>query len=130
MNLAVTKKTASDAAAQRTIDAATIPAAVAANCAGKQDKYWPMHNALMANQRALTDADLERVAHDAGVNISDWQACRQDTSMREEVEKDMKDGAELGVTGTPAFFINGVMLSGAQPYERFKSIIDRELARG
>jgi protein-disulfide isomerase len=107
-----------------------IPAAVAANCAEKQGKYWPMHDELMSNQRALEDADLERVAKDVGLNLSDWQACRQDPSMRAEVEKDMADGAKIGVTGTPAFFINGVMLSGAQPYERFKAIIDRELAKG
>ncbi|MFZ5476037.1 MAG: DsbA family protein [Myxococcota bacterium] len=107
-----------------------IPAAVAANCAAKQGKYWEVHDRLMSNQRALEEPDLERVAQEAKLNMSDWQACRQDPAMRAEVEKDMEDGAKIGVTGTPAFFVNGVMLSGAQPFERFKAIIDRELAKG
>lgn len=104
-----------------------IPAATAANCAEKQGKYWQVHNALMSNQRALEEADLERVARDAGLDIAKWQACRQDPAVTEEIQKDMADGQAVGVTGTPAFFVNGVMLSGAQPYERFKAIIDREL---
>ena len=107
-----------------------IPAAVAANCAGKQGKYWQVHDALMTNQRALEEADLERVARDAGVNITEWSTCRKDPSMEDEIKKDMADGAAIGVTGTPAFFINGVGISGAQPYERFKAIIDRELTKG
>lgn len=107
-----------------------IPAAVAANCADKQGKYWPYHDLLMANQRALEDADLERAATQVGLNLSDWNACRQDPAMKAEVEKDMADGAAAGVSGTPAFFINGIFLSGAQPFEKFKTIIDRELAAG
>jgi protein-disulfide isomerase len=107
-----------------------IPAAIAANCAGKQDKYWPVHDAMMRNQRALQDADLERIATEAGVDLATWNECRKDPAMAEEVRKDMADGEEAGVTGTPAFFINGVFLSGAQPYEKFKAIIDRELSQG
>ena len=48
--------------------------------------------------------------------------------LQAEVNKDMEDGAKAGVSGTPAFFINGIMLSGAQPFSEFKAIIDRELA--
>lgn len=107
-----------------------IPAAVAANCAGKQDKYWPVHDAMMANQRALTDADLERIATTAGLDMGKWNECRKDPAMEAEIKKDMADGEAAGVTGTPAFFINGVFLSGAQPYDKFKAIIDRELSKG
>lgn len=107
-----------------------IPAAVAANCAEKQGKYWQVHDALMSNQRALEDADLERVAREAKLDIEKWQACRKDPAMEAEIKKDMEDGTKAGVSGTPAFFINGVFLNGAQPYERFKAVIDRELTKG
>jgi len=108
-----------------------IPAAVAANCAAKQDpaKYWKVHDALMANQRALQEPDLERAAVDAGVDLAKWKSCRTEVAMEDEVRKDLEDGQKHGVTGTPAFFINGIFLNGAQPYEKFKTIIDRELAK-
>jgi protein-disulfide isomerase len=107
-----------------------IPAAVAANCAGAQGKYWEMWDAMMSNQRALSDTDLEGYATKAGVASMDtWHQCLQDPAQAEEVKKDIHDGETAGVTGTPAFFINGLMISGAQPYEKFSSIIDRELAK-
>lgn len=105
-----------------------IPAAIAANCAGKQGKYWEMHHAFMQNQRALTEPDLERTAQELGLNSTDWEACRKDPTVEAEIRKDMADGSELGVQGTPAFFVNGIFLNGAQPYEKFQQIIDRELA--
>ena len=107
-----------------------IPAAIAANCAGVQDKYWDMHAKLMSNQRALEEADLLAHAQTLGLDIDKWNACRADPAQEQEVVADMEDGAAAGVTGTPAFFINGIMLSGALPYEQFKEIIDRELDRG
>ena len=108
-----------------------IPAAVAANCAGKQDpaKYWKVHDILMLNQRALQEPDLERAAQESGVDMAKWKSCRTEVAMEEEVKKDMADGEALGVTGTPAFFVNGIFLNGAVPFERFKAIIDRELAK-
>ena len=108
-----------------------IPAAVAANCAGKQDpaKYWKVHDILMTNQRALQEPDLERAAQEAGVDMAKWKSCRTEVAMEEEVKKDMAEGEALGVSGTPAFFVNGIFLNGAVPFERFKAIIDRELAK-
>ena len=107
-----------------------IPAAVAANCAEKQGKYWEFHDALMTNQRALEDADLERVAREQSLDIEKWQTCRKDPTMEAEIRKDMMDGQEAGVSGTPAFFVNGIFLNGALPFERFKAVIDRELTKG
>ncbi len=104
-----------------------IPAAIAANCAGEQGKYWEMHTTLMANQQALQETDLEGYARQNGVDLAKWQTCRQDPKQAAEVQKDMEDGMAAGVSGTPAFFINGIMISGAQPFSEFKSIIDREL---
>ena len=105
-----------------------IPAAVAANCAGEQNKYWEMHDQMMANQRSLSVEDLKGYATNIGLDIPKWELCLQDPKQEEEVKKDMDDGSVAGVSGTPAFFINGIMLSGALPFERFKEVIDRELA--
>jgi protein-disulfide isomerase len=105
-----------------------IPAAVAANCAGVQGKYWEMYDQLMANQQSLSDADLARYASNAGVDIATWTTCRADPAQAAEVQADFEDGAKLGVNGTPAFFVNGILLSGAQPFSAFKEIIDRELS--
>ncbi len=107
-----------------------IPAAVAANCAGDQGKYWEMHDKLMSNQRALEDADLTAHAEALQLDLTKWNTCRQDPAQTAEVMKDFEDGSAVGVSGTPAFFINGIMISGAQPFEEFKRIIDAELGRG
>jgi protein-disulfide isomerase len=107
-----------------------IPAAVAANCAGEQGKYWDMHDRLMANQRALEEADLTAHATALQLDLAKWNTCRQDPAQTAEVMKDFEDGQAVGVSGTPAFFINGIMISGAQPFEEFKRIIDAELGRG
>ncbi len=107
-----------------------VPAAVAANCAGEQGQYWEMHNRLMANQRALEDADLTAHAEALKLDLSKWNTCRQDPAQTSEVMKDFEDGQAVGVSGTPAFFINGIMISGAQPFEEFKRIIDAELGKG
>lgn len=107
-----------------------IPAAVAANCAGEQGKYWEMHDKLMSNQRALEEADLTGHAESLQLDLAKWSTCRQDPAQTAEVMKDFEDGQAVGVSGTPAFFINGIMISGAQPFEEFKRIIDAELGRG
>lgn len=104
-----------------------IPAAVAANCAGQQDKYWPVHDAFMKNQSALAEGDLLRVARAAGLDMEKWETCRKDPTIEAEIRADAEAGAKAGVTGTPAFFINGVFLNGAQPYEKFQAIVDAEL---
>ncbi len=105
-----------------------IPAAIAANCAGVQGQYWPMFDALMSNQRALTDADLTSHATKLGLDLDAWNTCREDPSQAAEVQKDFEDGSKAGVQGTPAFFINGIFLNGAVPLEQFTTIIDAELA--
>ncbi len=106
-----------------------IPAAIAANCADKQGKYWPVHDAFMKDQQSLAEADIQRVAKAAGLDMTKWEECRKDPSIEAEIKKDESDGQQAGVTGTPAFFINGVFINGAQPYEKFKAIVDAELAK-
>jgi protein-disulfide isomerase len=105
-----------------------VPAAVAANCAGKQDKYWEMHNSLMQNQRKLDDDGLKEQAEGLGLDMAAWQSCVDASDVQiAEIENDFSAGEAAGVSGTPAFFINGIFLSGAQPIDQFETIIEREL---
>lgn len=105
-----------------------VPAAVAANCAGDQDKYWEFHDLLMANQRALELEDLTGHAKTAGLDMDTFNQCLENPGDHvAEVLNDLEDGKKLGVTGTPAFFVNGIFLNGAVPYSQFKDIIEREL---
>ena len=106
------------------------PAAAAAVCAAEQGKFWPMHDALFAHQRALGDADvLGYAAAIAGLDVDAFKGCLASPRPKAIIDADVAAGEALGVNGTPAFFINGVELSGAQPFPRWQAIIDEELAR-
>lgn len=103
--------------------------AIGAECAEEQGKFWEMHGAMFANQQKLAAADLVETAGGLGMNKEEFKACLDSGKYKAEVQNDFKEGSSYGVTGTPAFFINGVMLSGAQPPEAFYKVIDRELER-
>jgi len=105
------------------------PAAEAAACANDQGKFWPYHDRLFANPTRLTDADLKRHAAEVGLDAAKFDACFDSHKFKSVVDTDIREANELGVTGTPAFFINGRLLSGAQPFEAFSKIIDEELER-
>jgi protein-disulfide isomerase len=102
-------------------------AAEAAHCAEDQGKYWEMHAKLFANQKALEPPALKGYAKDLSLDQGKFDKCLDSGDKAKIVEANKKAGEQVGVTGTPAFFVNGVMLSGAQPYEEFKSLIDQEL---
>jgi len=82
---------------------------------------------LFANQRALEPDKLRQYAKDVGLDVTEFNACLDTGKYRAEVAQDAQDGQVAGVTGTPAFFINGRFLSGVQAYETFAKIIDEEL---
>ncbi|HEY7292167.1 MAG TPA: thioredoxin domain-containing protein [Vicinamibacterales bacterium] len=105
------------------------PAAEASACANEQGKFWPYHDRLFEQPGKLSDADLKKSAADLGLDTARFNSCVDSHKYKDQVEADMKDGNDVGVDGTPAFFINGRMLSGAQPFEAFKKIIDEELSR-
>jgi len=102
-------------------------AAEATLCAGKQGRYWEMHDLLFKNQRALDIPDLIGYAATLKLKSEDFLSCLQSGETRPSVVASTKAGEDVGVNGTPAFFVNGRLLSGAQPYERFKEIIEYEL---
>jgi protein-disulfide isomerase len=104
-------------------------AAEAAECAGEQGKFWEMHDALFDNGVAGGVASFKRFATDLGLDTGKFDVCLDTGAMTAEVKKDMADGQRAGVTGTPAFFINGQLVTGAQPFENFRQIIEAELAK-
>lgn len=105
------------------------PAAEAADCANEQGKFWEFHDKLFTSTQNLKDEDFEKYAGELGLDVAKFKECYTSGKYKADVQKDMADGQKAGVTGTPAFFINGRFLSGAQPFENFKTIIDEELAR-
>jgi protein-disulfide isomerase len=103
------------------------PAARASLAAGRQGKFWEMHDKLFENQGSLKEETFVQQAQALGLNVEKFKADYNDPKIAEMVERDIKLAGELGVGGTPGFFINGVQLSGAQPLPKFKEIIDRWL---
>lgn len=113
----------------------------ATQCAGDQGKYWEMHDKLFDEQQKLSprgtakfSADkIPQWASDLGLNMDTFQQCMNSDKYKSEVQNDLKEGKNLGVSGTPTFFIyaNGddtaTKLVGAQPYSRFQSVIDQKL---
>jgi protein-disulfide isomerase len=104
-------------------------AAEAARCAGEQGKFWEYHDKLYADTPKLGAEELKSVAKDMGLNMPSFDQCFSTNKYRSAVQKDLNDGAQLGLTGTPAFFINGREISGARPLDAFSAIIDEELSQ-
>jgi len=104
-----------------------MPAAMAARAAAEQGKFWDMHDKLFANQTNLDRPSLDKYAQEIGLNMSKYKAAMDSDKFKKEITADSEAGAKIGARGTPAFFINGKFLSGAQPYEAFKAKIDAEL---
>jgi protein-disulfide isomerase len=103
-------------------------AAEASRCAEAQGKFWPMHDAIYANQSKLTEADLIQTAGSLGVDQKSFAACLKSGAYQAAIQQDIEAGERAGVTGTPAFFINGRFVDGAVPEAQFEQIIDSELA--
>ncbi|HMN12919.1 MAG TPA: DsbA family protein [Bellilinea sp.] len=103
------------------------PAAIAANCAGEQDSYFKMHNLLFSDQQPLNDAGYKDYADMLGLDRTKFDTCLKDPAIEKEVLDDYAYAAELGIQSTPTFFVNGIALVGAQPFEVFQEIITLEL---
>jgi protein-disulfide isomerase len=117
-----------------------IPAAAASECAHEQNNYWEYHNALFERQTVWNNLEIsdsintfKKFAIELGLNEDQFNSCLDSGKYIEEINKDLKDGTNYGITGTPGFLIgnekNGfVKLTGAQPFEAFKKIIDSQLS--
>lgn len=113
----------------REIHPEALPAAVAANCAGAQGKYFEMHHALFDNHQRLGSAMYRELAGKIGLEMGKFDACLKDPKMENEVLKDAQEAQNLGVNGTPAYFVNGRKLGGAVDKNEFSRLIDSELAK-
>ncbi len=104
-------------------------AAEAAECAGEQGKYWEMHDLLFEKGVQGGVSSFKQYARDIGLKTSDFDKCLDSGQMAGEIRKDTSDGQRAGVQGTPAFYVNGQEISGAQPFQAFQQVIDAELAK-
>jgi protein-disulfide isomerase len=104
------------------------PAAEAAMAAHEQGKFWEMHDKLFANQQQLDRPSLEKYAEELGLNLARFKAALDSGKYRERVKQDAAEAAKIGVSATPTLFVNGHKLEGAQPFDSFKTAIDKELA--
>ena len=116
-----------------------MPAAAASECAHEQNKYWEYHDILFENQGVWNKVEVtsaitvfKEFAAELDLNQDQFNNCLDSGKYIEEINNDLKDGRNYGITGTPGFFIGNeetgfVKLNGAQPFEAFKSIIDSQL---
>ena len=110
------------------------PASVAAECAKAQkpDAYWKLYDSYFNHQSDVKPDNVKdkgiEYLQGSGIDMAKWTDCYDNKKSLDKVKAQQAEGAALGVTGTPAFFVNGRMLVGAQPFEKFKDVIDDELA--
>ncbi|HPG25526.1 MAG: thioredoxin domain-containing protein [Spirochaetaceae bacterium] len=105
------------------------PAAhAAAEAAHRQGRFWEMHDLIFENQRDLSPETFEGYAEKLGLDLERFRRDVAAADVKKRLDEDMRQASALGITGTPAFFINGRYLSGAQPFANFKRLIDEVLA--
>jgi predicted DsbA family dithiol-disulfide isomerase len=103
-------------------------AAEASRCAAEQGRFWEYHDLLFGDSPKFDAASLSAYAGKVGLDSGRFQSCLSSGKYKTQIDEDLQEGKSVGVSGTPAFFINGVFLSGAQPASAFEKIIDAELA--
>jgi len=101
--------------------------------ANEQGKFWEMEEKLFSNQGKINAQspmpDLERLAQEAGLDMSRFKSAMEGHKFKAQIEEDSKYGASVGANGTPTFFVNGHLLSGAMPFDNFKTIIDEQIKK-
>ena len=102
-------------------------ASEASRCAGEQGKFWEYHDLLFANPEKLNHHGLAEMAASSKLDEQRFDACLSSRKYADQIEQDIQDGIRAGVEGTPGIFINGILLSGAQPQAAFEKIIQSEL---
>jgi protein-disulfide isomerase len=100
-----------------------------AQCAGEQGKFWAVHDALYAHQDSLDEPNARKLAVDAGVDAGKLEECLGAGRGASQVELDLKKGEEVGIEGTPSFFINGRQFGGNPTVAGISQALDEELAR-
>ena len=104
-------------------------AALAALAAGEQGKFYEMHDKLFANQQSLGEDLYPKLAGELGLDLEKFKADQKSDKLAKALDADQELATKLGVRGTPGFFVNGVQVKGARPFDYFKSVIDRWLEK-
>jgi len=107
----------------------SMQAAEAAECARDQGMFWSYHDKLFESQQNLEVTDLQRYAKIMMLDTSKFNTCFLGGKKTSKIEADFMEGVKFGIKGTPTFFINGIQLTGVQPFEEMKQIIDAELEK-
>lgn len=115
----------------RSIHANAQKAAEASECAADQGKFWEYHDLMFENSTLVSGGvpQFKKWASELGLKTATFDNCLDSGEKVDDVDEDFATASANGVQGTPAFFINGTSLSGAQPFAAFKTIIDAELAK-
>ena len=101
----------------------------AAEAANLQGKFWEMHDKIFSDQRGMSEAKYLEYAAEIGLDVEKFKKDLKSPAVQKRIKVDTAQATKLGVTGTPAFFVNGRFLSGAQPFDSFKRLIDEMLAK-
>ncbi|HKQ61702.1 MAG TPA: DsbA family protein [Candidatus Polarisedimenticolaceae bacterium] len=104
-------------------------AAEAAMAAHAQGKFQPMHEKLMANSTSLTREHILQLAAEVGLDVERFTHDLDAHAHKPGIDAETQEVMKLGVSGTPASFVNGRLVSGAQPYEAFKRLVDEQLGK-
>lgn len=103
------------------------PAALAVECANEQGKFWEYHDLLFSSQTSLSDATYKKLAADLALDTGKFNDCYDSQKYISKVRDDLQEGTDAGIRGTPGFFANEQIISGAQPFAKFEEVIDSEL---
>ena len=103
-----------------------FPAARASVCADRQGKFWEYHDALFSSDN-LSENNLLNIAKKLALDQTEFKTCLNAESSRLEVVKDLQEAKRLKIDGTPAFYINGIQVNGAIPFEKFSQIVKEEI---
>jgi len=102
-------------------------AAKAAVCADRQGKFWQYRDTLFQNNTAMDDTNLKKYAGDVGLDLAKYDECLKDPSTEKSLDDDLAYAGKVGARGTPTSFVNGVLFSGARPYEELKKVVEDKI---
>jgi protein-disulfide isomerase len=103
--------------------------AEAAACAAEGNKFWEYHDKLFANNRALGDEELRKYAAEVGLDAATFDQCVKSRKHQTAIEEDVQEAKKIGITGTPAFVVNGILMTGLQTADALDVVIQEELGR-
>jgi len=106
-----------------------MPAAKATTAAHRQGKFWEMHDKCFANMKALNADNFAKWAGELGLDMAQFNKDMADPKLEAEIKRQQAAMVALGARGTPGFFVNGEQVKGAQPFPKFKEVIDKHIAK-